>query len=205
MADQRPAAAPPGTPGTPPSDRSLLRRLREGQEDGATQLYVRYVQRLRDLVRARCSAKLAARVDADDIVQSAFRSFFRVAHTGVYQVPDGEDLWKLLLTITLNKIRAQGVYHNAAKRDVRQTTSLSGAGGLEVSDPRDDLADNFLRLVLAEALEQLSDQHRAVVELRLQGHDVAAIAGQTGRAKRTVERLLQQALAQLRQHFQQDE
>jgi RNA polymerase sigma factor (sigma-70 family) len=182
-----------------------LRRLREGNEDGATQLYARYVQRLRDLVRARCSAKLAARVDADDIVQSAFRSFFRVAHTGVYQVPDGEDLWKLLLTITLNKIRAQGVYHNAAKRDVRQTTSLSAGSGLDVESRRDDLADSFLRLVLMEALEQLPEQHRAVVEFRLEGHDVATIARQTGRAKRTVERLLQQALAQLRDYFKQDE
>src|SRR3954470_2701126 len=113
-----------------PSDRSLLRRLCGGDEEAATQLYHKYARRLHALVQARCSSHLASRLDAEDIVQSVFRSFFRVANTGVYDAPAGEDLWKLLLTIALNKVRTQGVYHRAAKRDVTMTTSLDvdGAG-----------------------------------------------------------------------------
>ena len=61
---------------------------------------------------------LASRVDPEDIVQSVFRSFFQRAITDAYSVPAGQDLWKLLLTIALNKVRSQGVYHRAAKRDV---------------------------------------------------------------------------------------
>lgn len=185
--------------GAEPSDRSLLQRYRDGREDGAAGIYSRYVQRLRAFVRARCSPQLAARVDADDIVQSAFRSFFRAAHTGVYQVPDDADLWQLLLTITLNKLRAQGVYHHAAKRDVRLTTSLDQAGQApDVAAPQDELADAYLQMVFEESLAKLPPAHRALVELRLQGHDVAGIARQVGRSKRTVERMLQQALARLR-------
>src|SRR5438067_13394663 len=91
----------------PPSERSLLRRYRGGSEDAATQLYRRYAHRLRALARAKCSAQLARRVDADDIVQSVFRTFFHAASRGCYDVPAGDDLWNLLLVIALNKIRAE--------------------------------------------------------------------------------------------------
>src|SRR5437762_486755 len=115
--EQQFAAAdrPPGEP----TDSSLLRRLREGNQDAATKLYLRYAERLRLLARAECSPDLARRIDADDIVQSVFASFFQGVNRGLYEVPAGEELWKLFLVIALNKIRAKGVFHRAAKRDVR--------------------------------------------------------------------------------------
>src|SRR5262249_38717285 len=103
------------------SDHSLLRRLRTGDQDAATQLYLRYAQRLQLLAPAECSAELARRVDMEDIVQSVFCSFFRGVSDGYYDIPAGEELWKLLLVIALNKIRAKGAFHRAARRDVRQT------------------------------------------------------------------------------------
>jgi RNA polymerase sigma-70 factor, ECF subfamily len=188
-----------------PSDRSLLRRLCGGDEEAATQLYHKYARRLHALVSARCSSHLASRLDPEDIVQSVFRSFFRVANTGVYDVPAGEDLWRLLLTIALNKVRAQGVFHRAAKRDVGVTTSLDAEGvGVYLHARQDDQEDAFLRMALEEALAGLPAQQRVMVELRLQGHDVNTISQQTGRAKRTVERNLQQALARLSALFEED-
>ena len=109
------------------SDGSLVRRLKGGSEDAATQLYTRYANRLRALARANTSAQLARRVDAEDIVQSVFRIFFAGASRGMYDVPAGEDLWKLLLVIALNKIRGESVYHQAAKRDVRVTAEWIGS------------------------------------------------------------------------------
>src|SRR5438552_13597295 len=88
------------------SDQSLLRRLRGGNEDAATQLYLRYAQRLRSLIRARCSQQVQRRVEPDDLVQSVFRRFFRRVQQGDYDVPAGEELWGLFLVITLNRIRA---------------------------------------------------------------------------------------------------
>src|SRR3954466_1386611 len=136
----RDGPAPDAT--TAPSDRSLLRRLRGGSEDAATQLYRRYAHRLRALARANTSAHLARRVDAEDIVQSVFRIFFTAASQGLYDVPAGEDLWKLLLVIALNKIRTEGDFHQAAKRDVRTTAELDrlarapGPGGPGSPPPR---------------------------------------------------------------------
>src|SRR5690348_14662951 len=93
------------------SDRSLIRRLRTGSQDAATQLYLRYAKRLRALSRAKCSPDLATRVDSDDIVQSVFRTFFRRVSKGDYDVPDGDELWKLFLVIGLNKIQTAGAFH----------------------------------------------------------------------------------------------
>lgn len=178
------------------SDRSLLQRIQEGSQDAATSLYLRYVDRLRSLARAQCSPDLARRVEIDDLVQSVFGSFFRGATQGFYDVPAGEELWKLFLVIALNKIRARGAYHRAAKRDVRQTTSTDGVEWA-LEDPHHDDAERLLRLSVSEALSGLPDLQRRVVELRIEGFEVAEIASRVGRSKRTTERTLQDARKKL--------
>jgi RNA polymerase sigma-70 factor (ECF subfamily) len=197
-------AAPAGSAAEPPSDRSLLRRLRGGSEDAATQLYRRYAHRLRALARANTSAHLARRVDAEDIVQSVFRIFFTAASQGLYDVPAGEDLWKLLLVIALNKIRAEGVFHQAAKRDVRATAELDRLEPAAEPEGTEDFADTFLRLVVRDTLERLPPAERQMLELRMEGYEVSEIADRVGRSKRTVERLLQQARTRLKSLLDED-
>ncbi len=190
--------AAPQPPNGNHSDRSLLQRLRQGSQDAATQLYLRYAHRLRALAEAQSSADLARRVDADDIVQSIFSSFFRGASQGYYEVPEGEDLWKLFLVIALNKIRAKGNYHRAARRDVRMTVASDDFDQLPVASGNPDDGDlAFLRLAVAEALDKLPPQHKQIVTLRIEGHEVGVIAELVGRSHRTVERILQQARERL--------
>jgi RNA polymerase sigma factor (sigma-70 family) len=188
----------PGSPSPVPTDRSLLRRLRNGSQDAATQLYLRYAGRLLHLARARCPSDLGRLVDPDDIVQSVFSSFFRGVRKGYYDVPPGEELWKLLLVIALNKIRAQGNHHRAAKRDIRLT---SGSEGLEgCAAPVDDSGDvgvTFLHMVIDEALGRWPREQQRMIVLRIEGHEVAEIAALSHRSKRTVERVLQE----FRQHL----
>lgn len=178
--------------GAEPTDSSLLRRLRHGNQDAATQLYLRYADRLRILARAECSPDLAPRVDVDDIVQSVFSSFFRGVGQGFYDVPHGDELWKLFLVIALNKIRAKGAFHRAAKRDVRRTAGdefldRAGPAGSEA----DETAYTFLKMVIDEAMGELPALQQHMIRLRIEGHEVADIAAQTKRSKRTVERVLQ--------------
>ena len=194
--ERREAHAPAGPE---PTDQSLLRRLRGGDQEAATQIYVRYANRLEALARKNRSADLAGRVDAEDIVQSVFRIFFRHASRGHYDVPAGEDLWKLLLVLALNKIRSERIYHRAAKRDARLTTAVTGhAKILSAPSSQDNLATACLRIVVDEALGRLTPQQRTVVELRIDGHEVSEIAAKTNRSKRTVERLLQESRRKLR-------
>src|SRR5438270_13986879 len=134
-------------PDETPSDHSLLQQYRRGQDDAPTLLYLRYAERLRALAAAQRSPGLASRVDPEDIVQSVFRSVFRRAAEGQYDVPEGEEIWKLLLVIGLNKIRAVGAFHRAARRDVRQTASGETYDqALESEAARDESALTVLRL-----------------------------------------------------------
>lgn len=181
-----------------PSDRSLLRRLQHGSQDAATQLYLRYAERLRGLARAECSPDLARRLDVDDIVQSVFKSFFRGVSQGYYEVPAGEELWKLFLVIALNKIRAKGAFHRAAKRDVRLTLGEDFLAHMANSEQGPDCeALAILKMVVHEILERQRPHQRAIVIHRIEGYEVAEIAAKTGRSRRTVERVLQEFRKQL--------
>ena len=184
-------SAPPST-----SDGSLLRRFQRGSEDAATELYLRYADRIRHLAQARCPADLAQRVDAEDIVQSVFSSFFRRARDGHYAVPDGEELWKLLLVIALNKIRAAGNFHRRACRDVG-TTLPADLLADDLPERQHDLALAHLRLTVTEALEGQPEVFREIIRLRLDGYDVPEIASRVCRSRRTVER----ALVEFREQF----
>jgi RNA polymerase sigma-70 factor (ECF subfamily) len=170
------------------SDRSLLRRFRAGQEEAATELYRRYAPRLHNLARRQCASGLSRRVDADDIVQSVFYAFFERARKGYYDVPDGNDLWQLILVIALNKVRSKRTHHQAARRDIRLTASEKK---LQTCSGADKVEGQLLRLAFNEALSYLSDQEKQMVDLLIEGHEVAEIAAQVGRSKRTVERNLQ--------------
>jgi RNA polymerase sigma-70 factor (ECF subfamily) len=189
-----------------PSDRSLLRRFRNGSQDAALQLYLRYAHRLHALTRRNCPAELAPRIDIEDIVQSVFRSFFSAASRGCYDVPDGEELWKLLLVIALNKIRDKGSFHRAPQRDVRLTR---GGDSLDQSDGEPAINDEtpyvFLQMVIDETLKPLPPVYKRIIELRIEGHDVAQIAQLVGRSKRTVERALQEFRENLRMVLQEEE
>jgi RNA polymerase sigma-70 factor, ECF subfamily len=183
----------------PISDRSLLSRFRVGHPDAARAIYDRYADRLRALARAKCSPQLTRRVDADDIVQSVFRRFFQAAARGNYHVPKGEDLWDLLLVITTNRIRTEETFHRAAKRDIRMTDEIDFDEPVRAArSGQDTFSAAFLELTLKEVLDRLPPTYRVVVELRMEGYEVAEIAQQTGRSKRTVERILQDSRNQLK-------
>jgi RNA polymerase sigma-70 factor (ECF subfamily) len=180
------------------SDHSLLWRSRGGDQDAATQLYLRYAKRLIRLVEMQCSAELARREGVEDIVQSVFRSFFRRVGQGFYDVPDGDELWKLFLVIALHKIRSKATYHYASKRDAHRT--IGGAGArllLDLQAGASELPFAHLQLVLEEILEQLPPRSRVMVKLRIEGCDVGEVARKTGRSRRSVERILRETRVQL--------
>src|SRR5215467_4234448 len=168
------------------SDGSLLKRFQGGQLDAATQLYLRYADRLHALAVKQCAPDLARRVDPEDIVQSVFRTFFRRASLGHYTIPDGEEIWKLLLVIALNKVRAVGAFHRAAKRDVRRTSGGEAfERAVESQYRRGEDALSLLRIVVEELLESQPEAHRQMIELRIEGYEMNDIAAAVKRSKRS--------------------
>lgn len=184
-----------------PSDASLLARVRQGSEGAATALHTRYAQQLLALARARTGGDLAARVDAEDIVQSVFGSFFRGASQGLYDAPTGEEIWGLLLVMALNKIRVKGRHHRAVKRDVRRTVGGDAIEGIE-PPTTDEAAETLLKMVVEESLGRLPESHRQVVQLRLEGFEVREIAEKTGKSMRSTERILQDLRTRLAEFFE---
>lgn len=184
-------------------DQLLLCRFQRGEEDAATAIYLRYAARLHSLAKVQLGNDLSIRLDPEDVVQSVFRTFFRRAAEGHYQVPDGEDLWQLFLVIALNKIRALGQYHRAAKRNVEQTVGMEKVAPFLMSGNVQGEAYRFLRLTIDDLLGGLPEIQRKMVMLRIAGHHVKEIAEQTRRSRRSVERLLQSFRQQLRASLEQ--
>lgn len=180
------------------SDVSLLRRVKEGNEDAATALYSRYAARLLRLADRQVYDDIAKYVDHEGIVQSVFRTFFRRASFGQYDIAESDGLWKLLLVIALNKIRSAGAYHRAARRNASQTRSLTDELAVAQSQVSgEEQALVHLQLTIDELLEGLPADHQKIILSRIDGHGVNEIAQSSGRAKRTVERILQRFRTQL--------
>ena len=180
----------PNPPNSARSDKSLLRRYQSGDEEAATDLYLRYASRLRALTRQYCSPSYAGRFDADDVIQSVFRAFFQHARDQAYTTPPDGELWGLLMVLALNKIRNLVRFHRAEKRAVQQTAS-SVDFDQHPAMAEDSSAAALLRMVLDEQLAGLPESNQAIVRLRTEGCEVGEIAERTGRSRRTVERVLQ--------------
>src|SRR5437899_1020403 len=103
----------------------LLARWREGDQQAAAVLVERFTDRLLALARSHLSEKLARRVDPEDVVQSAYRSFFTAARADRYELQRPGDLWQLLAAITPHKLRHQVARHTADKRALDCEESLS--------------------------------------------------------------------------------
>ena len=180
-----------------PSDRQLLLQFQEGSQEAATSLYSRYAHRLRAFVRRDTIASVGSCFDAEDIVQSVFRRFFKRASQGNYEVPASEELWNLFLVIALNRLRAEEAYHRAAKRDASPDRADAEPRQSGRSPRTAGPGDRVSNVVIDEALEHLPALQKQVVKLRIEGYEVAEIAEKIGRAKRTVERALQESRKQL--------
>ncbi len=172
------------------SDQRLLDDYRTGHSPAARKLYDRYARRLYGFVRRRLGTDIQRRVGPGDVVQSTFRTFFRRAGEGSYDVPDYGELWQLLRTIASNKLINQGLHHRAAKRDVGKTKYYDPESLYGVPGTRQEDID--VRLLVAELLEDLTTRECEIIHLRIAGHEVAEIAARTHSSKRTTERVLQQ-------------
>ncbi|MFN0055495.1 MAG: RNA polymerase sigma factor [Planctomycetales bacterium] len=173
----------------------LLKRFRGGDQEAAADLFRRYLGRLTVLARSRLSRRIAQRVDPEDVVLSAYRSFFVRAHDGRVELTRSGDLWRLLVAITLHKLHRTVAHHQAQRRNVGQ--EQPGEAELEnaARDGRLSMPPTAEEAVaVAELLERLLADlppvQRKIVELRLQDHRLDEIAKAVQRSERTVRRLL---------------
>jgi len=171
----------------------LVESCRRGDQRAAKMLYDRYVGLLLAQAKRRLSQRLASRVEAEDIVQSVFRSFFLRLQKGEYQFDQGEDIAKLLLRITVNKTLRQVTYHQAAKRALQQETpqpTEANEALIQVAgrDPSPEEAVAYVDEV-EHFLKQLPTEARRIIELRLEGFSEREIAERLQISDRKVRRI----------------
>jgi RNA polymerase sigma-70 factor (ECF subfamily) len=180
-----------------------LARLRARDDTAARELFERFAYQLIALARGRLAGALRHKVDPEDIVQSAYKSFFRCHGEGKVEVESWNSLWGLLTLITLRKCADRAAYHRAECRDLARETAA--APGAEAETPWPEAPGReptpFEAAALGETVERLlaalDEDERPILELSLQGYTTQEISERLGRAERTVRRLREQIRTRL--------
>jgi RNA polymerase sigma-70 factor (ECF subfamily) len=164
--------------------------LRAGDGEAAVRVHSRFVRRLVNLAHRRCQAWVRAKPDRDceDLVQSAFKSFFVRCGDGQFDLDSWDEAWRLLAIITLRKCGMRVEYLRALRRDSNREISVSSRDFAADRQPTPEEA-----AMLAETVDQwlfeLEPLDRAIVELGLKGFSNERIAERLKRSARTVRRV----------------
>ncbi len=168
------------------TDKSLIVRLRDGDDQAASEFYERYVRRVFGLVQNQMAEHLRAYVQPEDIVQSVFKSIFRGITSGDYDAPAGGSLWQLVAIVAVHKVRRNARRRKAEKRDERRNQPL------EVDDVAESTSASPEEFVVAirESIDGLRPIEQDVAMLRVQGFSVEEISSKLSRSRRSIERSL---------------
>jgi RNA polymerase sigma factor (sigma-70 family) len=178
-----------------PAGESPLDALQAGDEEAARQLFDRYAEQLVLLARRRISQRLSSRIDAEDIVQSVFRTFFHRARQGQFHVEDPDDIVKLLARITVYKTFRQVAFHRRAKRNASQETGQVDDAQemlmkLLAGEPSPEETAAFLDQ-LEHFLGKLKAEERQILEMRMEGHSNVDIASHMKVTDRHIRRVME--------------
>ena len=177
------------------STRIWVNGFRNGDDDAIGDFWATYQQRLVRIAEQHMADRLRRRVEADDVVQSVFRTFIRRARDGQFEFDNRDELLSLLATITLNKIRQQVRYHMRKKRGMDQEEYLDSLAEITRPEPTPD--EQAALSELEEHIRTMSEEEQQLIALRLENHTQREIAGIMGCSERTVRRLFQRIQKQL--------
>ena len=177
------------------SSEKLLKRYQQGSDTAPLEIHRRYQDRLIGLAKKRLMGVLKSKLDADDVVQEAFATFFAMADSNDVQWRAEGDLWRLLAGIAINKVKQKFEHYSAAKRDPRTESKLNSDQQIRNPDVEGEARE------LAELVEHLLVSEKplvgTVLRLRLAGWTFEEIAVEVGRSTRTIRRLLESLKAKL--------
>jgi RNA polymerase sigma-70 factor (ECF subfamily) len=186
------------------SFQDLMARLQAGDQGAASRIFELFARRLVGLARSRLTPSVRAKVDPEDIVQSALRSFFVGQGEGDYQFSGWNDLWNLLAVITLRKCGKRVDYYRAARRDIgREAAPPTLEDSVATWEPlaREPTPSEAVMLldVTESLLRSLGQRDRQILELTLQGANSQQLSAKLGCSERTVERVRERIRKSLEQ------
>jgi RNA polymerase sigma-70 factor (ECF subfamily) len=162
----------------------FIRRIRAGDDQAAVELVQQYEPLIRRHIRLQLEDRHLSRLfDSMDICQSVLASFFLRTAAGEYDLEQPEQLLRLLVSMTRNKLASTARRHYRQRRDNRR---IAAGGGEELAGVADSAATPSSLIAGKELLERfrqgLSDEERRLAELRSEGLSWADIAAKLGGA-----------------------
>jgi RNA polymerase sigma-70 factor (ECF subfamily) len=156
--------------------------------------FERFTRRLIALARNHLHAQLKHKVDAEDVVQSAYKSLVLRYGDDVLRTERLDSLWNLLSVITLRKCADRVRHYNADRRAVsREATAGSDSEPEPWRDAigREPMPEHAVALseIIEEILRELTPAERPIIELSLQGYSTSEVSERLGRAERSVRRV----------------
>jgi DNA-directed RNA polymerase specialized sigma24 family protein len=163
-------------------------------------IWERYFHALLALARDNLRPRIRRRESEEDVLQDMYASFCLRQRRGEFDLANRDQLWGLLVRITLCKARNTANKHRRKRRDVgreqvRHAGDAPGALILDLNSIRDRGPGPSEAAALNEALEiRLSSlkkpELRSLALKKLEGWTNAEIAASIGRTERCVERRL---------------
>jgi RNA polymerase sigma-70 factor (ECF subfamily) len=180
----------------------LIRRVRAGDADAASDLVRLYEPEVRRTIRIRLRDRRLRRVlDSVDVCQSVLASFFARAALGQFDLDSPDQLVRLLATMARNKLANQANHHAAQCRDVGRVDGAE-VHELEVVAPGPSPSELVgARDLLLQLRERLSDDERDLADQRAAGRgwdEIAAGREANGDAlRRKLARAVERAAGEL--------
>ena len=153
---------------------SFLGRLNSDGNSAASELDQRYRTKLCQLVEREMNHRFQRREDPEDVVQSAFRTFYRRNAIGEFSIDSSGNLWRLLETITRHKMLKHIEKLNAGKRDPQREEYPEG-DGLQGHIPTPEEAVIATDLI-GTVLSGLDEIYADILLMRLQKYTEEEIA-----------------------------
>jgi RNA polymerase sigma-70 factor (ECF subfamily) len=178
-----------------PTFDELIRRMRAGDQDAATELVRRYEPAVRRAVRFRlANVRLGTLLESMDICQSVMASFFIRTASGQYELETPEQVLKLLTAMARNKLNSQARKQNAQRRDCRRVAAVIQDEMRFVAAGESPSMEVAARDLLQEIDRRLSPDERLLLDMRNQGYDWSEIASEIGGGAEALRRRLSRAL-----------
>jgi len=152
---------------------TLLCRLRSGDRDALAALFDYYRPRLRQMVRLRMDARVAARFDASDVLQEAYldaarqvQGYLQQSNVALYVWLRGL-AWERLLNLQRQHLGAQcRTVQRAVPLPAESSALLTKALLAQGPSPSQALLQQELRARLQHALDRLDPADREVILMR---------------------------------------
>jgi DNA-directed RNA polymerase specialized sigma24 family protein len=145
---------------------------------------------LAGLARTRLTGAPQRDADEEDVVLSAFDSFFRAARAGRFpELHDRTGLWPLLVKITARKAINQVKRQQAKKRSSSAEQAVPDIAQLVGDEPTPQFAAEVAEQV-ERLLGLLDEELRTIATMKLEGYSNAEIAQRFGVVERSIERKL---------------